>query len=537
VALTMRRGGAALLLAFLLLLVLAAPALAHPLGNFTTNTYAGVVVKPDRVAVAHVLDLAEIPALQEIQRAGLDVDRPEGAAGYSEERCTEIAAGLDLQVDGDVAQLTVAGSRLSFPPGQAGLDTLRLECDLTTDAMQVTRGTSITLRDEVLPNRLGWREITATGDGIAVAESDVPSRSVSGRLSDYPEELLQSPLDVRAATMVAGGSGPRLAIPGAPDPVTETAGRAIDALTGLVSAQELTVGFALLALLTATGLGALHALAPGHGKTVMAAFLIGRSGAGRQALGLGATVAITHTAGVLVLGGLLSASQLVAPERVFGWLGVASGLLFAGVGVLMLRTALRNRGGHHHHHHHHGHGHDPRGQGGDDGHETRLAHVGSRGTATEVHGASQRPAGRPLGELGETQVNAAPQRHAGDGDHHHHLPEPGSGWRGLVAPGLAGGLVPSPSALVVLLGGLALGRAWFGVSLVIAYGIGMAGTLVALGYLLVRARDRIGARVAAASSPDSRIVRITRQLPVVMATLIIVGGLVIAVRFALQPGA
>lgn len=528
-ALTIRRGAPALLLVLLSLLALAGPALAHPLGNFTTNTYAGVVLRPDRVAIAYVLDLAEIPALQEIQRAGLDVDRPEDPAGYREERCTGIAEELDLRVDGDVAQLAVVAARLSFPPGQAGLDTLRLECDLTTDAVRVTEGTSIALRDEVLPTRLGWREITATGDGIAVAEADVPDTSVSGRLTDYPEDLLQSPLDVRGATLVAGGSAPRLTIPGAPDPVAETAGRAVDALTALVSAQELTVGFALLALLTATGLGGLHALAPGHGKTVMAAFLIGRSGAGRQALGLGATVAVTHTAGVLALGGLLSASQLVAPERAFAWLGAASGLLFAGVGVLMLRTALRSRGDHgHDHHHHHEHGHD---------HEPRLAHVGHSGADAGVHGTPHHPGVQPgHGAL----ADHAAHRHDADGHHadgHHHLPKPGSGWRGLVAPGLAGGLVPSPSALVVLLGGLALGRAWFGVSLVIAYGIGMAGTLVGIGFLLVRARDRVAARVASASGPDSRIARITRQLPVVMATLVIIGGVVIVVRFGLNPGA
>jgi nickel/cobalt transporter (NicO) family protein len=484
-ALTARQGLSAALLALCAVLVTAAPALAHPLGNFTTNTAAGIVVQPEAVRVDYVVDLAEIPTLRAVQEDDLDTARPEEATGYRDRQCAEIADALELRVDGAAVPLVVEGTALSFPPGQAALDTLRLECDLVADGLDLPEGTEIALADRGFPERLGWREVTAAGDGLRLASSDVPEASASDRLTEYPEELLQSPLDVRSAVIVVGASAPRLALPSGGDPVTETAGRAVDALTTLVSRQELTVWFALVAFASALGLGALHALAPGHGKTVMAAFLIGRSGAGRQALGLGITVAITHTAGVLALGMLLSASQLLAPERIFGWLGAASGLLFAGVGVVMLRSALvRNRG------HRHGHGH------GDHDHDHDHGHGHDHGP----HG------------------------------HTHELPAPGSGWRGLIAPGLAGGLVPSPSALVVLLGGLAIGRAWFGVSLVVAYGIGMAGTLVGIGYLLVRARDRFAA-LAGASAAGSRIVRVTRQLPVVMASLIIVVCLFIVVRY------
>ena len=200
--------------------------------------------------------------------------------------------------------------------------------------------------------------------------------------------------------------------------------------------RSLSPGFAVVALLLAVGLGAAHALAPGHGKTVMAAYLVGLRGTLRQAAVIGATVTITHTAGVLLLGLVLTTSRAVASERLYPWLGLASGLLLAGVGIGLL---VRARAGHHPHPHDHPHPH---------GHH-------------HDHG----PAGRPLGR------------------------------RGLVALGLAGGLVPSPSAVVVLLGGIALGQAWFGVALVVAYGLGMAATLTGVGLLLAHLRTRMDGRL------------------------------------------
>jgi ABC-type nickel/cobalt efflux system permease component RcnA len=101
------------------------------------------------------------------------------------------------------------------------------------------------------------------------------------------------------------------------------------------------IGF--LAVLLSLILGASHAALPGHGKTVIAAYLVGRRGTSRDAVVVGATVTLTHTAGVLVLGLLLSLSSVLAGESVLRWLGIASGLLIAGIGVVLLRSAARKR--------------------------------------------------------------------------------------------------------------------------------------------------------------------------------------------------
>ncbi|MGH4024745.1 MAG: High-affinity nickel-transporter, partial [Pseudonocardiaceae bacterium] len=249
------------------------------------------------------------------------------------------------------------------------------------------------------------------------------------------------------------------------------------------------IAAALLALL----LGASHAALPGHGKTVMAAYLAGRQGTRRDALLVGATVTLTHTAGVLVLGLLVAVLSSFAPEAALRWLGVLSGLLVAMVGAGLLRSALRREpaahpspdrapalvgvpGPHGHGHgHRHGHGH--------------------------AHGGGLRPLGRA----------------------------------GLVGMGVAGGLVPSPTALFVLLGAIGLGRTVFGVVLVLCYGLGMAGTLTLAGLLLVTLRDRVARGEMPARLRD-RGARLVAVLPAVTAVLVLVVGLGLALRSLLGPG-
>jgi ABC-type nickel/cobalt efflux system permease component RcnA len=496
-----------------LLLAVTAPASAHPLGNFTVNQYTGLDLSPERIGIDYVLDMAEIPTFQTRQRMDADHDgqvAPAEQDAWRVATCAALIAGLDLRIDRRPLRPRVVSSGLAFPPGAGGLVTLRLECEAVAPvAGGPLKGRhTLEFANHDFDGRIGWREITARGDGATVLTSDVPDGSTSQRLTSYPRDLLKSPLDQREATVEfrpGGGPGGGPLARGGGERSGEPVGvdRATRAFTGLMARQRLGLAFGVLAFGLAVLLGAVHALAPGHGKTVMAAYLLGMRGSLPQSLLVALTVTLTHTAGVLALGFVLSVSAVLAPERIYPWLGLASGLMLAGVGVTLLRRALpalpgilaRPRGGRHlrgrvhdHGHHHHHHDHD--------------------------HGVA--PVGRP------------------------------PGWRSLVSMGFAGGMVPSPSALVVLLGAIALGRVWFGVILVVAYGAGMAATLTGAGVALVRARAAIDRRaLAMAGAPGAArrrrgpawlgpaVVSLSRALPLATAGVLLLVGLFLAARGAM----
>ena len=496
------------------LLLAASPALAHPLGNFTINQYAGIVVAPESVTVTRVVDMAEVPTVQ--TRRAMDDDRDglvsaAEADTFSAAECARLARDTDLRWDGRRVELRVLAEKFSLPVGQAGLPTLRLECELTATIDGVSDGDELHYEGDGYVGRLGWREVTAAGDGVTLVESDVPARSLSRTLTVYPQDLLSSPLETSSADLVLRPGGARLGTAGR---VADSGGllpRGLDRLslrlTGLVSERDLTAGFALTALALAMGLGAMHAVSPGHGKTVMAAYLVGQRGTVRQAAVIGLTVTATHTIGVLALGIALTTSTQVAPERLIPWLGVASGLLLAVVGAFLLRraygalraahrsAAVRSVPDHahdHDHEHPHPHPHPPATSVSDDGWH---AHGGTR----HQHAPLDRE--RPLH------------------------------WRSLVALGFAGGLVPSPSALVVLLGAIALGRAWFGLVLVLGFGAGMAMTLMGAGLLLERGRRTLD-RWAGRRGSSPRAFAVMRLMPVLTATVVVLVGLTLAGRGA-----
>ncbi|PKV83286.1 nickel transporter [Streptomyces sp. TLI_146] len=425
-----------------------AAAPAHPLGNFTVNHYEGLVVAPGRLTIDHVEDLAEIPATQ-ARAAEMTADE---RSTWAAERCRAAARGSTVTAAGQPAALTVQSGSAQVRPGQAGLVTLRLEC-LLAAPLPDTAELTVDFR---APARHGpgWREITARADRMTLKAASAPTRSVSDRLTRYPADLLSSPPDRTSAELRAVPGGPPLATdspgPAATGVLPRGADRWTRALTGLVARHDLTAGFAALALGTALLLGALHALAPGHGKTMMAAAAAaGGRGSLRQVLTLGASVTLTHTLGVFALGGLITAGSAAAPS-VVSWLGVVSGALVTGAGTVLVRRAWRNRRQQKEHPHAHGHGH---------GHGNNSRHT---------HGHSHL-----------------------HNDHHHHDHPRSGGLRGTVLLGFAGGLVPSPSAVVVLVGAAALGQAWFGALLVLAYGAGLALTLTAAGYAAIRIGERL----------------------------------------------
>ncbi|MEU0217581.1 nickel transporter [Streptomyces sp. NPDC006265] len=413
-------------------------------------------------------------------------------------------------VDGRGVALTSERGHARVRPGQAGLDTLRVECELTAPLPSDEKTLSLGFRGAGASTGPGWREITARGDRMTLAASDVPEKSISAELTSYPEELLSSPADTASAALRVRPGGAALAEKESDAPAASVLPRGADrwtrALDDLVARQDLTAGFAALALLIAVVLGAMHALAPGHGKTIMAATAAARGGQARMkdVLPMAASVTITHTLGVVALGLLVTAGSAAAPS-VIAWLGVASGLLVTLAGASLVRRALRNRAHTHHpqgHHHgpHHGHGshtHDHEGPAHDHDHD------------------HSRPHSHPI-------------EHTHGGSTHSHAIAPTL--RGTILMGFAGGLVPSPSAVVVLVGAAALGQAWFGLLLVVAYGVGLALTLTAAGYAVVKAGSGmtrlLDRRPRWTEGPMAALVRRTAPLGSAFAVVVLGAGLV-----------
>ena len=434
----------AILLVVVAALVAPTAALAHPLGNFTVNHFASVEASGDSLYVRYVLDLAEIPTFQEGERV-----RADGYAAW-------LARDLELRVDGRPATLTALAHHAQPRPGAGGLPTLRFEAVYRSSLA----GREIVFRDRTFAGRIGWREVVVRGrDGARVAGASVPATSASDGLRAYPKDLLRSPLDVRSATAtVEPGARPGVAPPlsGAPAPKHEGSG-----FEALVSRGDLSLGVILLSLFVAAFWGAAHALTPGHGKAIVAGYLVGTRGRPLDAVLLGGVVTVTHTIGVFALGLVtLALSQFVVPETLYPWLTLVSGVLVVLVGAGVLLGRLRS-GGHSHHHHDHAHDH---------------------------------------------------------GHHHHHELER----RGILGVGVAAGLLPCPSALVVLLSAIALHRVGFGLALIVAFSLGLACTITGIGLVAVLAR-----RVFARASFEGRLVR---ALPAASALVILLVGVALTAR-------
>ncbi len=533
--------------ALAMVLVPAAPASAHPLGNFSVNQYVGLRLHADRVEAVAVVDIAEIPTLQ--VRSGVD-GNGDGTASdgersaYAAATCADLSAALDARADDQRLVWTVERSEFAYSPGAGGLEVSRLGCWLTAPA-SLTAPTDVRVDNRYLNDRVGWRELTAAGDGVRIVESSVPSRSVSDELRKYPADLLSSALDVSSATIRVGPgsgsateSGPAV-VGGGGDPVSRWMS-AIDRRFQDLAGGTLTPLVGLLAVVLAVILGAGHAALPGHGKTILAAYLAGRRGRPRDALTVAGTVTLTHTGGVLALGLLLTAGTAIAGQQIFGWLGLVSGALVLAVGVAMVAGVVRRRGAGHrrvaanHRHGSHSHDQGTHHEDAHDGHSHGQRHA-SHGSHVHRHNSHDHRHG---------SHDSHDHRH-GSHDHSDDLDDHSydrrrSGRLGLAGIGLAGGLVPSPSALVVLLAAIGLGRTGFGVLLVVSYGIGMAATLTGAGLLLLALQRRMerAARAGAVRRGGllARLSRLTAWLhaatPAATAALVLLVGAGLAVRAA-----
>ena len=469
-----------------LVTLLPAAAIAHPLGNFTINHYAAIRVSPDAVDVDLVIDMAEIPSLDAIRALDTNgnglVDPGELELGRRA-ACDQLARQVALKVGGSAPSFQLRAAGMRTAPGAGGLLTMRTVCELAAPlASPIDAPTDLTFTDASYPERIGWREIVLVGDGVTVKSASTYS-DLSRRLTSYPTDLLRQPLNVRSveAGLRPGGAPlPEWRVPDA-WPLDATTGTAPQAaapapggvageLASIVDVRHLSLPLAILGLLIAALVGAGHALSPGHGKTVMAAYLVGSRGGTRHALLLGGAVTTSHTLGVLILAAVVLLAGTVLPaERLYPILTVLSGATVVVIGAVLLIGCFRR----------------------------------ARRQSTADHEHS-----------GE---------HVHSGRVHRHEPQAPLAWRGLAALGIAGGLVPSTSALILLLGAIGAGQPIYGLALSVAFGIGMATVLTGIGLAMVHGRALIGrlglggrrTRLAAAA------------VPWVTAVVVLVGGLLL----------
>ncbi|HKE06086.1 MAG TPA: hypothetical protein VKE91_18690, partial [Blastocatellia bacterium] len=276
-------------------------ALAHPLGNFTINHFARIESGVASARIRYVVDLAEIPTFQESQKADLDRDGNLSEAelnAYLDQVTPGYLAGLKLSLDGAPVVLRLTGKSISKLPGAAGLFTLRIAYDLTSDFAVANATPRFRFENANTVDRAGWRElVVAPASGVNVFDSTAYGGGVTDELRAYPEDLLMAPLNERAAewSVTAG------ALPANAKPLTLRDGKPVviarDRFAELIAAPNLTPGVILIGLLIALALGAMHAMSPGHGKTVVGAYLVGSRGTVKHAVFLGAAVTITHTIG------------------------------------------------------------------------------------------------------------------------------------------------------------------------------------------------------------------------------------------------
>ena len=420
-------------------------ALAHPMGNFSVNHYARIVPREGGADILYVLDLGEVPTFELKQPA------------------LEFVRHLDITIGGRRVEPTVVSTHSALAPGVGGMKTLRVEFRLA-----VSGSGQLVYEDRNYLDRAGWKEIVV-GNG--------PDRSQA--LTAYPRDpAAPRPQQLRASLDMRGNGAAAVITESTPEPTPAGSGSAPqqpdstamkqgDYLSRVLHGSDISLSVALVCMAVAFGLGALHAFEPGHGKTMVAAYLVGSRGTPKHAALLGLMTTFTHTITVFALGfATIFLSRYIMPEKMSKALGVISGLSIVWIGGMLLYKRSMKLATHaHHHHHHHPHDHDH--------------------------------------------------------DHpHHHMPEGDITTGSLIALGASGGLVPCPAALILLLTAISLGRPGFGVLLLLAFSTGLAIVLMATGMVVLYAKNLLPEKHRHSHSPLMQI------LPVFSAAVIVVIGLV-----------
>jgi nickel/cobalt transporter (NicO) family protein len=505
---------------FALFAVAAGILAAHPMGNFSVSHYTRLEVSGADVKVTYVLDLAEVPAYELLRDWKLYAGSPQpDLEARAAEQARVWARGLEFQAAGHLVEPKFVRAEIKLSQGAGDLSVVRIASVFELKGVK----SPLRFEDHNFPERAGWKEIvirsgpdTSNGASIVKASQDAIERSKA--LTEYPvDPTSAAPQDLRAyvewkltnpgvsksvkPVIAPIPQPPPVEAPAAVRPLSSTPGAkqppgtAVkgDYLSRLVSMQRIPIGWLLAGLFVAFGFGAAHALTPGHGKTIVAAYLVGSRGTMRHAAFLGGMVTFTHTITVFLLGlGVLFLSDLVKPEKITPVLGAISGLSIVVVGGSLFYKRLRRLQAAHDHHHPHEHSHThPHDHSHDHGH-----HDHSHDHPALTGGAEVRS---PHG--------------------HSHVPEGDITLGSLIALGASGGLVPCPSALVLLLASISFGHVGAGLILLVAFSIGLAGVLMAIGMMVLYAKNWLPDPAQTSRHPAFRLV------PVLSAAIIVCIGL------------
>jgi nickel/cobalt exporter len=532
---------------FLFLLILAsATSFAHPMGNFSVNHYSKIKIGQQSIEIRYLIDMAEIPTFQEIRQFDITptADDP-STSRYLDRQEQLLKEGLLLESDGQAIRLDTISRQVAFADGAGGLPTMKIGF-VFRGKLGVTAGAhKLSYFDSNFQGRAGWKEIVVLGDGVAILDSSAPGTDRSQELTNYSSDALNSPPqqlsaligfrtsepERSASAAAVGTSSNRTIAQGtnaahqspAPRPAYQEKGRSSGAITSsdlrtaqsspsgvasstvaplslaartqntprsrfteLISTQDkLSFWVLFSAALIAAGLGALHALEPGHGKTVVAAYLVGSRGTARHAVLLGIVVSAAHTAGVYLLGALtLYASRYIVPEQLYPWLGAISGLSVAGLGIFIFLKHWTGETGEH--------SHAPGEQ-----HSHWFLSIFKQATPKQT-------AATELANRAAISADSKPVERV-------------LSLRELCVLGITGGIVPCPAALVVLLSAFSLHRIGFGLFLITAFSFGLAAVLVIVGLTMVYAKRVMSSRVRAGNTA-------LRYLPLLSSAFMVVLG-------------
>lgn len=498
---------------------------AHPMGNFSVSHYSRLDVSPAGCRVTYVLDLAEIPAFELLQQWKVLDAPPALIKQKANAKAREWIANLEIAYNGSPVSPRIHRIWSEVYEGAGGMQVLRVTAELE---IPVSPGT-LRYADRNYPGRAGWKEIViAAASGATISTASHSDRDLTGGLSVYPADpSVSPPQDVEA---VVTWSAPAMPAPAAPrakkpeaaplqapaaklelpapktfstqQPPASGTLQSGDTLSRLLRREELSLQLMAIGIAIAFGLGMMHALAPGHGKTIVAAYLVGSRGTLKHALFLGSTVTFTHTVSVFLLGlGVLFFQEYAVPERVIPVLGAISGASIIVVGSTLFFRRLRAlaAGGapsHEHPHYNFDHSHEARQI------ESELRFL------PEEYSHEQNLGG------GFTHTHS----HGGQA-HSHWVPDQRISLGSLVALGVSGGLVPCPSALILMLSAIALGRTAFGLLLLVAFSLGLAIVLMGIGATVLYARKLL----PDASSLHSR--PLFKLVPVLSAVVVIILGM------------